>query len=88
MILLGRIYHVRTLSEKLVRRSEDMLAVLPLHGCDLKNAMNFLALSVGQLRKALEAVMTAGFYFRMLPALPAGPWRLTWALDDQQRESA
>ena len=56
MILLGKIYHVRTLSEKLVRRSEDMLAVLPLHGCDLKNAMNFLALSVGQLRKALEAV--------------------------------
>jgi hypothetical protein len=54
MILLGRIYHVRTLSEKLVRRSEDMFAVLLLHGCE--NAMNFLARSVGQLRKALEAV--------------------------------
>ena len=56
MILLGKIYHVRTLSEKLVRRSEDMFAVLLLHGCDLENAMNFLARSVGQLRKALEAV--------------------------------
>ena len=55
MILLGKIYHVRTLSEKLVRRSEDMLAVSLLHGCDLE-AMNFLARSVGQLRKALEAV--------------------------------
>jgi hypothetical protein len=46
--------------EKLVRRSEDMLAVLLLHGCDLENAMNLLARSEEQLRKALELMNASG----------------------------
>ena len=38
-----------------------MLAVLLLHGCDLENAMNLLARSEGQLRKALERHESFGF---------------------------
>ena len=37
-----------------------MLAVLLLHGCDRENAMNLLARSEDQLRKALELMNASG----------------------------
>src|SRR5438046_4027554 len=85
MILLGRVYDglmvdLQAVSQKLVRRSEDILtrltgssgeqarealhrangnvklAVLLLHGCDVKQATEVLSRAGGQLRAALAAI--------------------------------
>ena len=53
-----------TAQRKIIMRSafveRGLLAVLLLHGCDLENAMNLLARSEDQLRKALELMNASG----------------------------